>query len=169
MTTKFNNRWAKLIKLFIYTVLATVACVFCAIKTDTPLLVKVAGWFGMLFFGLGGMYAIVRDFRSNLKGNRPVQILDEGLFIGEILIRWGNIIGLSRFNGGVLVFTNNAEERLAEANLFRRLNIMLSLRLYKTDIIIPELGFEGSCNDFIAQCQEEIRKFESKNNRYGTK
>ena len=57
---------------------------------------------------------------------------------------------------------NNVEERLAAANLIKRWNMKLSIKMSKTDILAPELGFEGSCNDFIAQCEEELIKFRNK-------
>lgn len=46
--------------------------------------------------------------------------------------------------------------RLATANLIKRWNMKLSIKMSKTDLLAPELGFEGSCNDFIAQCEEEL-------------
>ena len=79
-----------------------------------------------------------------------------------LMIHWENIEGFGKWNGGVLVFTNNVEERLAAANLIKRWNMKLSIKMSKTDILAPELGFEGSCNDFIAQCEEELIKFKNK-------
>lgn len=162
MKAIFNNKWAKLIKLLVYTILLATASVFCAISPDTPLLIKITGWVGMFFFGIGGTYAFVRDLRNILKGESYVQILTDGLLIYKTLIRWKNIVGFSKCNGGVLVFTNNVEERLAEATIIKKMNIKFSLWISKTDILAPELGFEGTCNDFIAQCQDAIRKFETK-------
>ncbi|OYP41296.1 hypothetical protein [Prevotella sp. P5-50] len=118
--------------------------------------------FGTFFFGIGGTYAFVRDLIYNIKGRCWVLILNEGLLIGKTLIHWENIEGFGKWNGGVLVFTNNVEERLAAANLIKRWNMKLSIKMSKTDILAPELGFEGSCNDFIAQCEEELIKFKNK-------
>lgn len=162
MKAIFNNRWAKLIRQLIYTVSLTAACIYCAIKPDVPFQIKIQAWVGIFLFGFGGMYAFIRDLGYNIKGKCWVQILEEGLLIGEMLIRWENIVGFRKGNGGVLVFTNNVDERLEEANFFKKWNIKFSLWGCKTDILAPELGFKGSCNAFIAQCQEEIRKFESK-------
>lgn len=163
MKTIFNNKWAKLIKLLVYTILLIVASAYCATNPATPLLIKIAGWVGMFFFGIGGMYAFVRDFRNILKGESCVQILTDGLLIDKTLIHWDNIVGFRTCNGGILVFTNNVEERLAEARIIKRWNIKFSLWVSKTDILISELEFEGTCNDFITQCQEEIHKFEKRN------
>ena len=162
MKTIFNSKWTKFIKLLVIGILLTFASVFCATDPDAPISTKIAGWVGIFFFGIGGMYAIVRDLRKILKGESYVQILTDGLLIYKTLIRWKNIVGFSKCNGGVLVFTNNVEERLAEATIIKKMNIKFSLWISKTDILAPELGFEGTCNDFIAQCQDAIRKFETK-------
>ena len=102
--------------------------------------------------------SIVKNDTYNIKGRSWVLILEEGLLIGKNLVHWENIEGFGKWNGGVLVFTNNVEERLAAANLLKRWNMKMS----KTDILAPELGFEGSCDDFIAQCKEELRRFKNK-------
>lgn len=161
MRTILNNRWVKLVKQLFFTILLTVASLFCALKTDLAFNI-IIGWFGTFFFGIGGMYAFVRDLIYNIKGRCWVLILNEGLLIGKALIHWENIEGFGKWNGGVLVFTNNVEERLAVANLIKRWNMKLSIKMSKTDLLAPELGFEGSCNDFIAQCEEELIKFKNK-------
>lgn len=162
MKTIFNSKWAKFIKLLVIGILLTFASVFCATDPDAPISTKIAGWVGIFFFGIGGQFVIVRDLRKILKGESYVQILTGGLLIKKTLINWDNIVGFRTFNGGILVFTNNVEERLAEASSIKRWNINFSLWIYKTDILIPELGFEGNSKDFIAQCQEVIRKFEKR-------
>lgn len=158
MRTILNNRWVKLVKQLFFTILLTVTSLFCALKTDLTFYI-IIGWFGTFFFGIGGTYAFVRDLIYNIKGRCWVLILNEGLLIGKTLIHWENIEGFGKWNGGVLVFTNNVEERLAAANLIKRWNMKLSIKMSKTDILAPELGFEGSCNDFIAQCEEELLRF----------
>lgn len=161
MRTILNNRWAKLIKQVIYTIFLTSVSVICVMKSDSTVS-QIMGWIGIVGFGCGGTYSIVRTLMRNLNGNSVVQILDEGILIEGSFIHWNNIVGFEKWNGGVLVFTNNVEERLADANFCKKWSIRFSLWTAKTDIMAPELAFEGSCSDFIAKCREEMNRFKTR-------
>ena len=154
----YKRKWFKLLKLFVATIVMCGLCVLLLLRNESDMQRKVVAWFGLAFFGGGGMAAIGRMLWLKHKGLPLVTITDEGLVIMGKAIRWENIESLAGSRYGLLVMTNNIEERMAKANPLKRLLNKFDKKYFGTDIIINEDWLDGTFQQFVDRCKPYIEQ-----------
>lgn len=84
-------------------------------------------------------------------------LMDDGILFGDTLVRWDNIIDIKEFNGGLLVFTDNVEERMEQSSYLGRWCRNIAINSYGTDLAIDDLSIDGSREDFKQLCFVHIQ------------
>lgn len=145
-----KNKWSEVIKMTSLSAVMVAASLWIATDEEFTTMQHLLGWFGVIFFGICGIGWVIK---LGFSDNGGVQILEEGLLVSGTMIPWKNIEGFQETDGGILVFTDNVQERLANAGFFKKIYIKLSLLTSKTDILVPSVYYNNA-EAFIAECEK---------------
>lgn len=159
-----KNIWVKRIPLYIIcTVFTVIGVVF--LTTSQPLFVKILGGALVLLFGVGGLFAFVKDLRMMISGSVPVGGYPKGLWINRQFILWDDItefrIGKDADRKKVIhVVTKNAlDEIQSHRNPLTRM--VLNMK-YKQDGALYTIAYEdfsGEAEDFLKYLEEEKKRY----------
>ena len=145
---------------------AFVALSFWSGKYD-GLFIKAVSTTGILLFGLCGIYGIIKIF-----DNKPGLIIDKkgirdnSSAVSGHLIRWEDITGFevgeikkTRF---LLIFVNNPQQFLDNANPFKRFIMKMNLKMYGTPVSISSNALQCNFDELLKMLENEIKKLSVK-------
>ena len=139
------SKW-KLILLLIGGALLIAACIWVfrnaeTLKRADPILSTIFGFIGIVFFSMCFGFGIIQlfDKKPGLIINKD-GIVNNTTALNTQHIRWENITGWETLNMKgtkiLLVFVNNPEEIIANANNFSRFWLKLNMKSYGTPVSI---------------------------------
>ena len=131
--------------------------------TIGDLFVKLAAGSGILFFGLCGIYMLIKLF-----DNRPGLIiskdglLDNSSAVSGHLIKWENITEFKilqiESSKLLLIFVNNPQEFWDQANLFKRSVMKKNYDMYGTPIGISSNTLQCNFDELLEILKGEMKK-----------
>lgn len=143
--------WFKRFKMLLYWIAFTTISIHFVL--ETPLRLKIIGAVGIVFFGIGGIFALYKS----LIGKTNVD--ENGIYINGDFIKWANVTEIEKIRISkeemLVVRTNDYDQRLAQAtNIFDRWILRSNYKRFGGFLFINNLSVDGTLDDFQELCIE---------------
>jgi len=127
-----------------------------------PIVVKGASITSIAFFGLCGVYGLIKlfDNKPGLTINQD-GLLDNSSAVSGHLIKWTDItsfeIGQVKSTRFLLIFVNNPQDFLDKANSFKRFWMRMNDKMYGTPLSISSNSLQCDFDELVETINEKIK------------
>ena len=149
-----HNIWFKRAELVLCCAACLAISILCVL--EEPVWLKVLGVIGIVFFGIGGAFALYK----NLTGKIGVSIDDNGIYVNGDFIEWKNVTEVEKIQilheeEMLVVRTNDCEQRIAQAgNMLVRWTLRSNYKRYGGIHLVDDSSVNGTLDAFRDLCME---------------
>lgn len=134
----------------------------------SPILIKIAGVVGVVFFGMCLIYGIIKlfDYKPALVIDKN-GITDNSSITAAGFIPWSDIINITfsqiQSKSFLMIHLSNPDNYMIGKNAFKKHMMLLNQKMYGTPILISAIGYSHPFNDLTELIQTRLAEYKSKN------